>query len=147
MTDERKVSKKNPICTYCKCNSPCVTIIKGGGRVVRWCWINVQCRGVLLIWIIVEQGPTVLTVGSGEGCLDTFTLVYQFFTFSLSLGDGPILTEILSKGPLSPKQPTNQPLSKCVGLPSTRSHPAPSHHPTTPNDIETWYVTMGTQVL
>ena len=24
-----------------------------------------QCRGVLLIWIIVGQGPTVLTVGAG----------------------------------------------------------------------------------
>ena len=24
-----------------------------GGRVVRWCWVNFQCRGVLLIWIIV----------------------------------------------------------------------------------------------
>ena len=24
-----------------------------GGRVVRWFWVNFQCRGVLLIWIIV----------------------------------------------------------------------------------------------
>ena len=23
----------------------------GGGRVVGWCWVNFQCRGVLLIWI------------------------------------------------------------------------------------------------
>ena len=23
----------------------------GGGRVVRWCWVNFQCRGVLLVWI------------------------------------------------------------------------------------------------
>ena len=23
----------------------------GGGRVVRWCWENFQCRGVLLIWV------------------------------------------------------------------------------------------------
>ena len=28
--------------------------------------------GVLLIWIIVGQGPTALTVGSGGGCLDFF---------------------------------------------------------------------------
>ena len=62
------------------------------GRVVRWCWVNFQCRGVLLIWIIVWQGPTALAVGAGGGCLDIFSLVYHFFffSFSLSLGDGPI---------------------------------------------------------
>ena len=41
-----------------------------GGWVVRWCWVNFQCRGVLLIWIIVEQGPTGLAVDAGGGCLD-----------------------------------------------------------------------------
>ena len=35
---------------------------------VRWCWVNFQCRGVLLIWIIVGQGPTALAVGAGGGC-------------------------------------------------------------------------------
>ena len=39
--------------------------------------------------IRVEQGPTALAVGAGGGCLDIFTLVYHF-SFSLSLGDGPI---------------------------------------------------------
>ena len=39
----------------------------GGVRVVRWCWVNFQCRGVLLIWIIVGQGPTALAVGAGGG--------------------------------------------------------------------------------
>ena len=48
----------------------------GGGRVVRWCWVNFQCRGVLLIWIIVEQGPTALAKGGGGGCLDIFFLSY-----------------------------------------------------------------------
>ena len=28
----------------------------GGGRVVRWCWVNFQCRGVLLVWIRVGRG-------------------------------------------------------------------------------------------
>ena len=42
-------------------------------------WVNFQCRGVLLIWIMVGQGPTVLAVGAGGGCLDIFSLVYQFF--------------------------------------------------------------------
>ena len=34
----------------------------GGGREVRWCWVNFQCRGVLLISIRVGQGPTALAV-------------------------------------------------------------------------------------
>ena len=37
---------------------------------VRWCWVNFQCRGVKLIRIIVGQGPTVLAVGAVGGCLD-----------------------------------------------------------------------------
>ena len=32
------------------------------------------------IWMIVGQGPTALAVGAGGGCLDTFTLIYPFFT-------------------------------------------------------------------
>ena len=51
-----------------------------------WCWVNFQCRGVLLIRIIVGQGPTALAVVVVGGCLDIFSLVY----FSLSLGDAPI---------------------------------------------------------
>ena len=39
----------------------------GGGRVVRWCWVSVQCRGVLLIWMKVG-----LAVGAGGGCFDIF---------------------------------------------------------------------------
>ena len=43
------------------------------------------------IWIIVEQGPIVLIVGAGGGCLDIFFSHLSFlFSFSLSLGDGPI---------------------------------------------------------
>ena len=57
----------------------------GGGRVVRWCWVNFQCRGVLLIWIIVGQGPTALAVGANGGCLDILSLVYHFSFLSPSL--------------------------------------------------------------
>ena len=58
---------------------------------VRWCWVNLQCRGVLLIWIRVGQGPTALVVGAGGGCLDIFFSRLSFlFSFSLSLGDGLI---------------------------------------------------------
>ena len=42
------------------------------------------------IWITVGQWPTALAVGAGGGCLDIFTLIYLFSSFSLSLGDGPI---------------------------------------------------------
>ena len=42
------------------------------------------------IWIIVGQGPIALAVGADGGCLDIFTLLYSFPSFSLSLGDGPI---------------------------------------------------------
>ena len=43
------------------------------------------------IWITVGQGPTALVVGAGVGFLEIFTLIYPFlFSFSLSLGDGPI---------------------------------------------------------
>ena len=57
---------------------------------VRWSWVNFQCRVVLLIWIIVGQGPIALAVGAGGDCLDTFALICHFSLLSLSLGDGPI---------------------------------------------------------
>ena len=37
------------------------------GQVVQWYWANFQCRGVLLVWIKVGQGPTALAVGPGGG--------------------------------------------------------------------------------
>ena len=42
------------------------------------------------IWMKVGQGPIALAVGAGGGCLDIFTLLYPFSSFSLSLRDGPI---------------------------------------------------------
>ena len=63
-----------------------------GGWVMRWCWLNFQCRGVLLIWIVVGQGPAALAVGTHlVGVVRTFFSCLLFlFSFSLSLGDGPI---------------------------------------------------------
>ena len=61
------------------------SVRRGGGRVVRWRWINLQFRGVLLIWIRVGQGPTALAMDAGGGCLDIFTLVYHFSFLSPSL--------------------------------------------------------------
>ena len=36
---------------------------------------NLPVPGVLLIWIIVGQGPVALAVGAGGGCLDIFFLL------------------------------------------------------------------------
>ena len=52
---------------------------------VRWNWINFQCWGVLLIWITVGQGPTVLAVSAGGGCLDIFLSSILSLSLSLSL--------------------------------------------------------------
>ena len=66
-------------------------ISAGVGRVVRRCWVNLQCRGVLLIWIIVRQWPVALALGTGGGGLDIFLSHLSFLSsFSPSLGDGPI---------------------------------------------------------
>ena len=81
----------------------------GGGRVVRWSWVNFQCRGVLLVWIRVEQGPTALAVGAGGGCLDIFTLIYPFSSLSPSLWETTrYRLKYCLKGSLSQKT-TNQP--------------------------------------
>ena len=43
------------------------------------------------IWMIVGQGPIVLAVGAGGGCLDIFfSHLSLLYSFSLSLRDGPI---------------------------------------------------------
>ena len=76
---------------------------------VRWCWVNVQCRGALLIWIRVGQGPIALVVGTGGGCLDIFSLLCPFSRLSPSLWEtARYRLKYCLKGPLNPKQPTNQ---------------------------------------
>ena len=47
---------------------------------MRRCWV-----GVLLVWMIVGQGPIALAVGAGVGCLDIFSLIYIFLFLSPSL--------------------------------------------------------------
>ena len=64
------------------------------------------------IWMTVGQGPIVLAVGAGGGCLDSFTLVYPFSPLSPSLWETALYRlKYCLKGPLNPKQPTNQPCS------------------------------------
>ena len=41
------------------------------------------------IWMIVGQGPIVLAVGAGGGCLDIFTLLYPFSPLSPLFGRRP----------------------------------------------------------
>ena len=61
------------------------------------------------IWITVGQGPTALAVGAGGGCLDIFTLIYPFSPMSPSLWERVrYRLKYCLKGPLNPKQPTNQ---------------------------------------
>ena len=79
-----------------------------GGRVMWKCRVNVQCRGVLLIWIMVGQGPVALAVGAGGGCLGIF------LSSIISLLSPPLWEtaryrlKYCLKGLLNPKQPTNQ---------------------------------------
>ena len=63
----------------------------------RWGWSGgamvlgeLPVPGRPTVWFPVGQGPTALAVGAGGVVLDIFSLIYHFFSFSLSLGDGPI---------------------------------------------------------
>ena len=109
----RSMSGRKHDGTKCKTTHAVILLVDdfkacGGGRVVRWCWVNFQCRGVLLIWIIVGQGPTVLEVGAGGGCLDIFSLIYHFsFLFPFFWETARYRLKYCLKGPLGPKQPTN----------------------------------------
>ena len=59
--------------------------------------------------ITVGQGPTALEVGAGGGCLDIFILIYPFSPLSPSLWEtARYRLKYCLKGPLNPKQPTNQ---------------------------------------
>ena len=61
------------------------------------------------ILITVGQGPTALAVGEGWGGLDIYTLICPSL-FSPSLWEtARYRLKYCLKGPLNPKQPTNQP--------------------------------------
>ena len=64
------------------------------------------------IWVIVGQGPIALAVGAG-GVLWTFFLSSILPSLSPSLREtARYRLQYCLKGPLNPKQPTNQP-TKC----------------------------------
>ena len=65
-----------------------------------------QYPGVLLIWITVGQGPSVLSVGASGGGLYFFSLVYHFSCLSPSLLEvARYRLKYCLKGLLNPKQP------------------------------------------
>ena len=75
---------------------------------VRRCCVNFQCRGVLLIWLIVGQGPLALAVGA-VGDVWIFFLSSIFSLFFLPLWEtARYRLKYCLKRPLNPKQPTNQ---------------------------------------
>ena len=58
---------------------------------VQRCWVHFQCRGILLIWIIVGQGPIALAVGADGVVWTLFSFICLFSFISPSLGDDPII--------------------------------------------------------
>ena len=81
----------------------------GGAKVLG----KLPVPGRPTILITVGQGPTALAVGAGGGCLDIFTLIYPFSSLSPSLWEtARYRLKYCLKGPLNPKQPTNQPVLK-----------------------------------
>ena len=66
------------------------------------------------ILITEGQGSAVLAVGAGGGCLDIFTLIFPFSSLSPSLREtARYRLKYCLKGPLNPKQPTNQNSCHC----------------------------------
>ena len=67
---------------YTVCHVPIRNKVINLLGVVRRCWVKFQCRGVLLIWILVGQGPVALAVGADGGWSNIISLVYFFSLFS-----------------------------------------------------------------
>ena len=108
--DESKNVQTTPTRTYCKRNRPLP-------------YYNQNCR-TPRHWKFTQhhrttrpppvgQGPTALAVGAGGGGLDIFTLICPFFPPSPSLWEtARYRLKYCLKGPLNPKQPTNQPMGR-----------------------------------
>ena len=79
---------------------------RGGGAKVLG---KLPVPGRPTILSTVGQGSTVLAVDAGGGGLDIFTLIYPFSSLSPSLWEtARYRLKYCLKGPLNPKQPTNQ---------------------------------------
>ena len=62
------------------------------------------------IWIIVGQGPISLAVGAGGGLFGHFYAHLSFLSSSSLWETARYRLKYCLKGPLNPKQPTNQSL-------------------------------------
>ena len=70
---------------------------------------NFQCLASYLFGKIVWQGPTVLAVDMGGGCLDIFSLICLFSLLSPPLcGIAQYRLKCCLKGPYTLKQSTNK---------------------------------------
>ena len=106
---ERIIQRKGSPYIACNDRHAFVTSDAGGSRVVRWCWVTFQCRGVLQFWL-----------QWGKGLLRLRVRVRTVWTFSLSSILSPLSPSLWEtaryrlkyclKGPLNPEQPTKQPL-------------------------------------
>ena len=84
-------------------------MILGGGGGAAIVLGKLPGPGRPTIWMTVGQGRTALAVGAGGGCLDIFALICLFFPLSSSLWKSArYRLKYCLKGPLNPKQPTNQ---------------------------------------
>ena len=79
---------------------PKLSLLPWGGQVVRCCWVN-----LLLVRIIVGQGPTVLAVGAGEGCLGLFFFVSSVISLFLL---AQYRLKYCLRGLFHPRHSTNQ---------------------------------------
>ncbi|MFI0460386.1 MAG: hypothetical protein ACH254_22610, partial [Candidatus Thiodiazotropha endolucinida] len=74
------------------------------GQALQWCWVNFKCKGVLLKWIIVVQGPTVLVVNADIYFLPSIISLLSPYLWETT----QYRLKYCLKEPLNPKQPTNQ---------------------------------------
>ena len=87
---------------------PDMTLDVYRGRKITTQPINQKDKTTPPFCAIVGQGPTVLAVGAGGGCLDIFSLTYHFSLLSPPLWEtARYRLKYGLKGPLSPKQPTH----------------------------------------
>ena len=92
-----------------------VYFLGGGGLVVRWCWVNFLCRG--MIEVVVGQGPTTIAIGADGVCLDIFSLIYLFAFLSPSLWEtARYRLKYCLKGPFNKKTTKQQAVLKVTGV-------------------------------
>ena len=71
---------------------------------MQWCWVNLQCLGILLFWIRVGHRPTAVAVGACGVSLDIFSLSIIFILSHSLFETARCRLKYCLKGSLSPKQ-------------------------------------------